>query len=46
MDIISIFKEYYEITSTYPKIIKELDFLPTPIIFEKDEDDNYHIDFI
>ncbi|CAD8164661.1 unnamed protein product [Paramecium pentaurelia] len=44
--IIEYFQDYYEKTDSTPKLLKSLDFLPQPIQFEKDEDDNHHVEFI
>ncbi|CAD8161015.1 unnamed protein product [Paramecium octaurelia] len=44
--IVEYFKDYYEVTESTPKLLKPLDFLPQPIQFEKDEDDNHHVEFI
>ena len=44
--IINELPEYFRLNGDMMEKIKELDFLPKAISFEKDEDQNGHIDFI
>lgn len=44
--IVKELPEYFKLNGEQMERIKELDFLPKAISFEKDEDQNGHIDFI